>query len=99
MQLGKQAVVSFIEREVGPDRAREAAQHLPDQVDYERHDALLRQFGVNPQDMVRQLGGVAGEGPMHCTGSGEAPGTTGPVDGTEDDYESGAGDGGTHPRA
>jgi hypothetical protein len=99
MRLDKQAVVDFIEREVGPDQAHEAAQQLPDQVDHERHDALLRQLGVNPLDLAQRLGGTPGDGPTRRGGSPEAPRAPATVNGTEDDYESGNEDGPTSPPA
>jgi hypothetical protein len=99
MHVGKQAVVDFIAREVGTDQAHEAAQQLPDQVNPERHDALLRQFGVNPHDLVQRLGGAPGDGPARDGRSAEAPSAPGTVNGTEDDYESGNEDGRTSTRA
>jgi hypothetical protein len=98
MQFGKQAVVDFIESEMGPGQAHAAAQQLPDQVDHERHDALLRQLGVDPHDLARRLGGVPGDRASHSGEPGEVPGTAGRVTGTEDDYENGVGDGATSAR-
>ena len=52
MQFDKQAVLELIEQQMGSDRATQAAQQLPDQVDHEQHGDLLQQFGVNPQDLL-----------------------------------------------
>jgi hypothetical protein len=99
MQLDRQSVVDFIEREVGLEQAREAARRLPDQVDHDRDGGLLRQFGVDPHELVRRLGSVPGDGLSHSGGTGDVPGVGGTVTGTEDDYESGAEDGAARPRA
>jgi hypothetical protein len=99
MQLDKQAVVDFIESEVGPDQAHEAAQQLPDQVDHEQHDALLRQFGVDPHDLAQRLRGAPDDGPTRRGGSAQVSRAPGTVNGTEDDYESGNEDGRTSPPA
>jgi hypothetical protein len=56
MFFDKQAVLDHISEQAGPEQAAQAAQMLPDQVDHERHAALLQQFGIDPQNMVDQLG-------------------------------------------
>jgi hypothetical protein len=57
MLFDKQSVIDHISQQVGPDQAAQAAQQLPDQVDQEQHGDLLRQFGVDPENMASQLGG------------------------------------------
>jgi hypothetical protein len=52
MQFDKQTVVDLIQQQMGSQRAEQAAQQLPDQVDHEQHADLLQQFGVNPQDLL-----------------------------------------------
>ena len=52
MQFDKQTVLDLIQQQMGPQRAEQAAQQLPDQVDHEQHADLLQQFGVNPQDLL-----------------------------------------------
>jgi hypothetical protein len=39
------------------DRADQAKQQLPDQVDPEEHSDPLQKFGINPQDVLSKLGG------------------------------------------
>jgi hypothetical protein len=56
MFFDKQAVIDHISEQAGPELAARADQQLPDQVDHERHAALLQQFGIDPQSMVKQLG-------------------------------------------
>ncbi len=63
MQFSKQEVVSMIESRSGSDQAQQAAEQLPDQVDHEDHADLLNQFGINPQELVSQLGGGGGTPP------------------------------------
>lgn len=53
----------MIESRSGSDQAQQAAQQLPDQVDHEDHADLLNKFGINPQEMVSQLGGGGGTQP------------------------------------
>ena len=89
MQLGKQAVIEFIEREVGGEQARSAARQLPDQVDHERHGALLRQFGVDLRELAQRLGAIPDGGAPHGDTKSQGPGTQGTVTGAEDDYDSG----------
>ena len=63
VQFSKEQVVSMIESRSGSDQAQQAAQQLPDQVDHEDHADLLNKFGINPQEMVSQLGGGGGTQP------------------------------------
>ena len=39
------------------DKASQADGELPDQVDTEQHAGLLQKFGIDPQDLISQLGG------------------------------------------
>jgi hypothetical protein len=55
MEFDKQTVIDLIRDQMGSQRAEQAAQQLPDQVDPEQHADLLRQFGVNPQDLLRSF--------------------------------------------
>jgi hypothetical protein len=98
MQLDKQAVVDFIEHEAGASLAREAMGQLPEPVDHERHGDLLRQFGVDPLELIKRLGGVPGDGPVNSDATSRGSGTEGAVTGTEDDYESGDGPSRTRAR-
>jgi hypothetical protein len=55
MQFDKQTVLDLIKEQMGSEHADQAAQHLPDQVDHEAHADVLRQFGVNPQDLMTRF--------------------------------------------
>jgi len=55
MQFDKQTVLDLIRDQMGSEHADQAAQQLPDQVDYETHADVLQQFGVNPQDLMTRF--------------------------------------------
>ncbi len=57
MQLDKSTIVQFLQQNGQGDKAEQAQQQLPDQVDHEQHADLLQRIGVNPQDLVKQFGG------------------------------------------
>ncbi|RKQ90937.1 hypothetical protein C8N24_0752 [Solirubrobacter pauli] len=58
MQIPKDKVLELIRERVGGDKADQAANELPDQVDPEQHGDLQQKFGINPQDL---LGGGLGD--------------------------------------
>jgi uncharacterized protein (DUF2267 family) len=55
MQFDKQTVLDMIKDQMGSERADQAAQQLPDQIDHEEHADLLQRFGVNPQDLMSRF--------------------------------------------
>ena len=55
MQFDKETVLDLIRQQAGSERADQAAQQLPDQVDHEQHADLLQQFGVDPQDLLKKF--------------------------------------------
>ncbi|HEX4214084.1 MAG TPA: hypothetical protein VIA06_12270 [Candidatus Dormibacteraeota bacterium] len=60
MVFDKQSVIDHISQVAGSDQAQQALQSLPDQVDTELHGDILQKLGVDPQQMVSQLGGELG---------------------------------------
>ena len=58
MQFDKDAVVNLIRQQAGSQQADQAAQQLPNKVDPEQHSDLLSKFGVSPQELVKNLGGL-----------------------------------------
>jgi hypothetical protein len=38
------------------EKADQAEQEMPDQVDHEEHAGLLEQHGINPQEMAQKVG-------------------------------------------
>ncbi len=53
MEIPKDAILDFLRDRGQSDRAAEAEQELPDQVDTERDAGLLSRFGIDdPQELV-----------------------------------------------
>jgi hypothetical protein len=52
MQIDKQQVVELLRERGDNDKAEQAEQQLPDQVDTEEHSELLSQVGVEPQELL-----------------------------------------------
>lgn len=52
MQIDKQQVVELLRERGDTDKAEQAKQQLPDQVDPEEHSDLLSQVGVEPQELL-----------------------------------------------
>ena len=57
MEIPKDKILELIREHGNADKAGEAEQQLPDQVDPERHAGLLQKFGIDPQDLIGKLGG------------------------------------------
>jgi predicted PhzF superfamily epimerase YddE/YHI9 len=57
MQFDKSTIVQFLQQKGEGDKAQQAQQQLPDTVDHEQHADLLQRLGINPQDLMKQLGG------------------------------------------
>ena len=58
MEIPKEKILELIRERVGGEKAQQADQELPNQVDPEQHGDLLSKYGVNPQDL---LGGGLGD--------------------------------------
>lgn len=76
MQIPKDMVMSYIQKQRGSDQAAQADAQLPDQVDHEQHSDLLNQLGVNPQDLLSHVsnhggGGLASEAESLLGGGGQ----------------------------
>lgn len=52
MQIDKQQVVELLQERGDNDKAEQAKQQLPDQVDPEEHGDLLSRVGVEPQELL-----------------------------------------------
>jgi hypothetical protein len=57
MEIPKDKILELIREHGQSDKAGEAEQQLPDQVDPERDAGLLQKFGIDPQDILGKLGG------------------------------------------
>lgn len=57
MQIPKEQIVQLLESRGQTGQAQQANAQLPDQVDHEGHADLLQQLGINPQELIGNLGG------------------------------------------
>ncbi|WP_309071114.1 hypothetical protein [Arthrobacter sp.] len=62
MNIDKQQILDLLRNQGDQDKAQQAEQELPDQVDTERDSGLLEKFGLNPQELLGKLGGGGGLG-------------------------------------
>ncbi len=60
MNIDKQQIIDLLRNRGDNDKADQANQELPDQVDTDRDSGLLSKFGINPQDLLGKLGGMFG---------------------------------------
>ena len=52
MQIDKQQVVELLRERGDNDKADQAEQQLPEQVDPQEHNELLSKIGVEPQELL-----------------------------------------------
>lgn len=57
MQIDKQQILSLLKQQGQNDKADQADQELPDQVDTDQHSGLLDKLGINVQDLLGGAGG------------------------------------------
>ena len=57
MQIPKEQILELLRSRGEQDKASEADGELPDQVDTDQHAGLLQKFGIDPGDLISQLGG------------------------------------------
>ena len=60
MQIDKQQILDLLRERGENDKAEQAEQELPDQVDPERDQGLLDRFGLSPQDLMSRFTGGSG---------------------------------------
>jgi len=60
MQLDKDTIVNFLREQGDTDKAEEASEQLPDQVDTDEHAGLLDSLGIDVSGLLQSFGG--GEG-------------------------------------
>lgn len=60
MNIDKQQIIDLLKNQGDHDKAQQADQELPDQVDTDRDSGLLSKLGINPQDLLGKLGGGLG---------------------------------------
>src|SRR3954452_23804416 len=66
MEIPKEAILKLIRERLGGDKAQEADQELPDQVDPEQHSDLLSKFG-SIRKSCSEAGSVASPGSSACS--------------------------------
>jgi len=57
MEIPKEKVLELLRSRGDDDKADQADQELPDDVDPERDSGLLSKFGVEPSELLGKLGG------------------------------------------
>jgi hypothetical protein len=62
MNIDKNQILELLRSQGDHDKAQQADQELPDQVDTDRDSGLLSKFGIDPMDLIKKLGGGGGLG-------------------------------------
>ena len=62
MNIDKSQIMELLRSQGDHDKAQQADQELPDQVDTDRDSGLLSKFGIDPMDLIKKLGGGGGLG-------------------------------------
>jgi hypothetical protein len=57
MEIPKDQILELLRQQGDHEKASQAEQELPDQVDTGRDAGLLSKFGIDVQDLVGKLGG------------------------------------------
>lgn len=57
MQIPKDKILELLHQQGDTDKADQAKQELPDQVDTDQHADLLQKFGLHPGELLSKLGG------------------------------------------
>ena len=60
MEIPKDQILQLLRDRGDHDKADQADQQLPDQVDPEQHSDLLKKIGINPSDLLEDIGGKIG---------------------------------------
>jgi len=60
MEIPKDKIIQLIRDRAGGEKADQASNELPDQVDPERHGDVLSKYGIDPQELLS--GGLGGIG-------------------------------------
>ena len=57
MNIDKDQILQLLRSQGDHDKAQQADQELPGQVDTEKDAGLLQKLGIDPMDLVKKLGG------------------------------------------
>ena len=60
MEIPKDQILQLLRDRGDHDKADQADQQLPDQVDPEQHSDLLKKIGIDPSDLPEDIGGKIG---------------------------------------
>jgi hypothetical protein len=60
MQIDKEQVLSMLRSQGEHEKAGQADQELPEQVDTDQHAGMLEKYGINVQDLLKGGGGLLG---------------------------------------
>jgi hypothetical protein len=58
MEIPKDKILELLRQRSENDKAERADRELPDQVDPDRDRGMLQKLGIDPQDLVGNLGGI-----------------------------------------
>lgn len=58
MEIPKDQILQMLRDRGDHDKADQADQELPDQVDPEQHGETLEKHGLDPKDLMGKLGGL-----------------------------------------
>ena len=58
MEIPKEKILDLLRERGEDDKAAKADEELPAQVDPERDKGILDRIGIDPQDVLGQLGGI-----------------------------------------
>jgi len=61
MQIDKSQILQLLQSRGQQDQAGQADAQLPDQVDIEKYADVLRDLGIDPQDLLGKLPGGLGD--------------------------------------
>jgi hypothetical protein len=78
MKIDKSQILDLLRQQGDDDKARQAQQELPDQVDTDRDAGMLAHLGIDPQDLLAKVSGTG-------LGSGMASGLGGMLGGENRD--------------
>jgi hypothetical protein len=62
MEIPKDQILELLRSRGEDDKAQQADQELPDQVDPEQHAGILDRLGIDPTELLGKLGGLGGLG-------------------------------------
>jgi hypothetical protein len=60
MEIPKDQILQLLRSRGENEKADQADGELPDQVDPEQHAGLLQKLGIDPQELLGNLGGAGG---------------------------------------